>query len=51
MIQHDALWWLGQGIALAIGITMSVKHGSEIGGAVGYALCVLVDIRSQLGSK
>lgn len=50
MIRHDVLWWLGQGIALTIGIALSAKYSAEIGGAVGYALCVLVDIRAQVGN-
>ena len=42
------LWLLGQIAATGIGVLVWHDYGFAVGIAVGFALCVLVDIRGQL---
>ncbi|MFA6063859.1 MAG: hypothetical protein WC736_14830 [Gallionella sp.] len=42
-----SLWLIGQIAATLIGIAIGMRHGADIGIAVGYAIVVLVDIRQQ----
>jgi len=41
------LWFIGQIASTLIGVVVGMRHGAEVGVAVGYALLVLVDIRRQ----
>jgi len=43
------LWIIGQIVALFIGGLVSREYGLTIGIAVFFTICVLVDIRGQIG--
>lgn len=43
----NGLWWFGQTISTLIGGITSMSYGLGVGLAVGYALCLLVDIRFE----
>ena len=50
MKKHNLrLWVIGQLVALNIGTLVAVEHDFSVGFAVFFALCVLVDIRGQMG--
>ena len=50
MKKHNlSLWVIGQFVALGIGALVAVEHDFSVGFAVFFALCVLVDIRGQMG--
>ncbi len=46
--KHDILWVIGQFVALTSGVAVSIKHDGSLGVAVGFLLCVLVDIRRSI---
>ena len=45
---NDIFWGMGQLVALTSGVAIGIKHGGSIGIAVGYLLCLLVDIRHSI---
>jgi hypothetical protein len=45
---HGIYWGLGQLVAFTSGVAIGIKHGGSIGIAVGYLLCLLVDIRHSI---
>jgi hypothetical protein len=45
---NDIYWGLGQLVAFSSGVSIGIKHGGSIGIAVGYLLCLLVDIRHSI---
>jgi tetrahydromethanopterin S-methyltransferase subunit F len=45
---HDIYWGLGQLVAFTSGVAIGIKHGGSIGLAVGFLLCLLVDIRHSI---
>jgi hypothetical protein len=45
MKKHSAEWWIGQAVALYLGIAAIGVWGGTAGAIVVYALFVLVDIR------
>jgi len=48
-MERDSMWWIGQAIALLIALTLLFRgYGGPVAAAVGYALAVLVDIRSAV---
>jgi hypothetical protein len=51
-MKRDSLWWLGQGLALGFTVNLLFEGQSgAVAGMAGYALAVLVDIRSALMAK
>jgi hypothetical protein len=45
---NDIFWGIGQLVAFTSGVAIGIKHGGSIGIAVGYLLCLLVDIRHSI---
>jgi hypothetical protein len=45
---HDIYWGLGQLVAFTSGVAISIKHGASLGVAIGFLLCLLVDIRHSI---
>lgn len=50
MEKKTSLWWMGQAVSTAIGVSAIFEYGFVVGLAVGYALQVLVDIREEVQS-
>jgi hypothetical protein len=45
---HGIYWGLGQLVAFTSGVAISIKHGGSLGLAIGFLLCLLVDIRHSI---
>lgn len=45
MKKHSAEWWIGQAVAMYLGICAIGAWGGTAGAIVTYALFVLIDIR------
>lgn len=44
----NVMWALGQVIAIALSISLSINYGPAAGVTTGYIILVLVDIRREL---